>query len=163
MDFMEVLRRRRSIRKYKPDPVPDELIEQVLEAARLSPSGKNMQPYHFVVVKERETKKKIDPRLAEVPVIIVGLVDPTKGRCSIPDGILAFEHIILGAVNAGLGSCWKGTYLGHLQEHEQEIKEALDVPEHIAVVAYTPIGYPDESPEMRDKKPLNEIVHYDKW
>jgi nitroreductase len=163
MDFMEVLRRRRSIRKYKPDPVPDELIEQVLEAARLSPSGKNMQPYHFVVVKERETKKKIDPRLADVPVIIVGLVDPTKGRCSIPDGILAFEHIILGAVNAGLGSCWKGTYLGHLQEHEQEIKEALDVPEHIAVVAYTPIGYPDESPEMRDKKPLNEIVHYDKW
>ena len=143
--------------------MPDELIEQVLEAARLSPSGKNMQPYHFVVVKERETKKKIDPRLADVPVIIVGLVDSTKGRCSIPDGILAFEHIILGAVNAGLGSCWKGTYLGHLQEHEQEIKEALDVPEHIAVVAYTPIGYPDESPEMRDKKPLNEIVHYDKW
>ena len=163
MDFMEVLRRRRSIRKYKPDPVPDELIEQVLEAARLSPSGKNMQPYHFVVVKERETKKKIDPRLADVPVIIVGLVDPTKGRCSIPDGILAFEHIILGAVNAGLGSCWKGTYLGHMQEHEQEIKEVLGVPEHIAVVAYTPIGYPDESPEMRDKKPLNEIVHYDKW
>jgi len=163
MDFMEVLRRRRSIRKYKLDPVPDTLIEGVLEAARLSPSGKNMQPYHFVVVKDRETKNKIDERLSDVPVIIVGLVDPTKGRCSIPDGILAFEHVILAAFNFGLGSCWKGTYLGHLQEHEQEIKEALDVPEHIAVVAYTPIGYPNEAPEMRDKKPLSEIVHYDKW
>ena len=160
---MQVLRKRRSIRKYKPDPVPDELITQVLEAARLSPSGKNIQPYHFVVVKDRDTKLKIDPRMGDVPVIIVGLVDPTKGRCSIPDGILAFEHIILGAINAGLGSCWKGTYLGHLQEHEQEIKDALSVPEHIAVVAYTPIGYPDENPVMRDKKPFSEIVHYEKW
>jgi nitroreductase len=69
----------------------------------------------------------------------------------------------LGAINAGLGSCWKGTYLGHLQEHEQEIKDALSVPEHIAVVAYTPIGYPDENPDMRDKKLLREIVHYEKW
>jgi len=163
MDFMEVLRKRRSIRKYKPDTVPDELLEKVLEAARLSPSGKNMQPYHFVVVKDTETKMKIDPKAAHAPTIIVGLVDPTKGRCSIPDGILAFEHIILGAVNAGLGSCWKGTYLGHMQEHEQQIKEALNVPEHIAVVAYTPIGYPDEAPDMRSKKPLSEIVHYNHW
>ena len=76
MDFMEVLRKRRSIRKYKPDPVPDQLVEQVLEAARLSPSGKNMQPYHFVVVKDAETKMKIDPKMAHAPVIIVGLVDP---------------------------------------------------------------------------------------
>jgi len=122
MDFMQVLRKRRSIRKYKPDAVPDKILEQILEAARLSPSGKNIQPYHFVVVKDHETKIKIDPNVAHAPVIIVGFVDPTKGRCSVSDGILAFEHIILAAVNFGLGSCWKGTYLGHLVEHENRSK-----------------------------------------
>ncbi len=163
MDFMEVLRSRRSIRKYKSDPVPDEILNQILEAARLSPSGKNMQPYHFVVVKDAETKKKIDPRMEDVPIVIVGFYDPTQGRCSMSDGILSFEHIILAAINFGLGSCWKGTYLGHLEEHEKEIKEALGVPDHIALVAYTPIGYADEAPEMRDKKPLSDIVHYNRW
>ena len=163
MDFMDVLRKRRSIRKYKSDPVPDEILDQILEAARLSPSGKNMQPYHFVVVKNPETKKKIDERMEDVPVLIVGFYDPTMGRCSMSDGILSFEHIILAAINFGLGSCWKGTYLGHLEEHEKEIKEALGVPKNIALVAYTPIGYADEAPKMRDKKPLSEVVHYERW
>jgi nitroreductase len=122
-----------------------------------------MQPWHFIVVTDQDTKEKIDPGLVDAPVYIVCFVDPSKGRCSIPDGILAFEHNILAAFNFGLGSCWKGTYLGHLQENEKKIKQTLCVPEHIALVAYTPIGYPDEAPEMRNKKPLSEFVHYNRW
>ena len=165
MEFMEVIRKRRSIRKYKPDPVPDELVEKVLEATRLIPSGKNMQPQHFVVVRDPETKRRMQlrPQTEEAPIIVVGLIDPTMGRCSPSDGIIAFEHLILAAVNYGLGACWKGTYLGHLEEHAEAIKEALGVPEHMEVVAYTPLGYPNEDPEPRDKKSLAEMVHYEKF
>ena len=163
MEFNTVIKKRRSIRKYKTEKIPDEILENILEAARQSPSGKNIQPYHFIIVKNQETKHKIDPRLTDAPVYIVGFVDPTKGRCSVPDGIIAFEHIILAAVNYGLGACWKGTYLGELEQEEKEIKEILNVPMHMSLVAYTPLGYSDEQPDERPKKPLSEIVHYEKW
>ncbi len=160
---MTLLDKRRSIRRYKPDPVPKDIISNILEAARQSPSGKNIQPYHFIVISDEGVKAKIDPNMAHAPIIIVGLIDPTKGRCSVPDGIIAFEHIILAAVNYGLGACWKGTYLGHLREEEMHIKTILGVPEHLSLVAYTPIGYPDEDPGVREKKALSELVHYEKW
>ena len=163
MEFNDVIKKRRSIRKYKTEKIPEKILEGVLEAARLSPSGKNIQPIHFIVVTDQETKEQLDPRLAEAPVYIVGFVDPTKGRCSIPDGIIAFEHIILAAVNYGLGACWKGTYLGHLEQEEKMIKTILDVPMHMSLVAYTPLGYPAECPDERPKKPLSELIHYEKW
>jgi nitroreductase len=111
------------------------------------------------------TKKKLDlnPNTLEAPVLIVGVVDPRKGRCSISDGILAFEHIILAAHNFGLGACWKGTYLGFLHEHAETIKNTLYVPNHFEVVAYSPLGYPDENLEPRQKKPFNEMIKYEKF
>jgi len=165
MDFMELLKTRVSIRKYRSDPVPDEILNQILEAGRLAPSGKNMQPYYFVVVKDPETKKLLDlnPNTLKAPVIVVGVVDPSQGRCSVSDGILAFEHIILAAHNFGLGACWKGTYLGHLPEHAEKIKKPLNVPDHFEVVAYTPIGYPDECPELREKRPFSDMVRFEKF
>jgi nitroreductase len=165
MDFMELLRTRVSIRKYRSDPIPENILTQILEAGRLTPSGKNIQPYYFIVVKDPETKKKLDlnTNTMEAPVIIVGVVDPTQGRCSVSDGIIAFEHIVLAAHNFGLGACWKGTYLGHLPERAETIKEALNVPNHFECVAYTPIGYPDENPEPRQKRPFNEMIRYEKY
>jgi nitroreductase len=165
MDFMELIRTRVSIRKYRSDPVPEKTLTQILEAGRLAPSGKNIQPYYFIVVKDPKTKKLLDlnPSIHEAPVIVVGLVDPTQGRCSVSDGIIAFEHVILAAHNFGLGACWKGTYLGHLPEHAEKIKRTLNVPAHFEVVAYTPIGYPDESPEPREKRPFNDMIRYEKY
>jgi nitroreductase len=165
MDFMELIKTRVSIRKYRPDPVPEDVLTQILEAGRLAPSGKNIQPYYFIVVKDLETKKRLDlnRNTIEAPVIIVGVVNPTQGRCSVSDGILAFEHIILAAHNFGLGACWKGTYLGHMPVHAETIKKVLNVPDHYEVVAYTPLGYPDESPEPRRKRPFNEMIIYEKF
>ena len=165
MDFMELLKTRVSIRKYNSEPVPDEILTQILEAGRLAPSGKNMQPYYFIVVKDPETRRLLDlnPNILEAPVIVVGVVDPTQGRCSVSDGILAFEHIILAAHNFGLGACWKGTYLGHLPEEAEKIKNTLNVPNHFEVVAYTPIGYPDETPEPREKRMFNDMIRYEKF
>jgi len=163
MEFMDVITSRRSIRKYKSDPVPDDLLMRVLEAARHTPSGKNMQPYEFVVVRDPETKGRMElnPWVEEAPVVVVGVVDPREGRCAQSDGIIAFEHLILAAVDHGLGACWQGTYLGHLGEHEKVLKEALGIPDPLQVVAFTPLGYPAEDPAPRPKKPMDEMVHFE--
>ena len=162
---MEVIGKRRSIRKYKQNPVPDELITQILEAARLAPSGSNRQPWHFIVVKDPETKKKLGlhPWAIEAPVIIVGCIDPTEGRWYVIDGSIAFEHIVLAATNFGLGTCWMGRFLENLGETDERMKRVLGIPEHMRVLAVTPLGYPNEDPDPRKRKTLEEIVHDEKF
>ena len=160
---MEVVKKRRSIRKYKPDPVPNEIINQILEAARLAPSGSNRQPWHFIIVKDSETKKKLGLPIwaAEAPVIIVGCVDPTEGRWYVIDGSIAFEHIILAATNFGLGTCWIGRLLKNLGETDERIKRVLGIPKHMRVLAVTPLGFPAEEPKPKTTKTFQEIVHYE--
>ena len=165
MEFLEVIKNRRSIRKYKQDSVPDEIITQILDAARLAPSGSNRQPWHFIVVKNPKMKKKLGlhPWAEKAPVIIVGCVDPTEGRWYVIDGSIAFEHIVLAATNFGLGTCWMGRFLENLGETDERIKGVLGIPGHMRVLAVTPLGYPDEEPEPRERKTLHEIVHYEKF
>ena len=162
MDFMEVVKKRRSIRRYKPDPVPEDLLSQILEAARLAPSAGNRQPWHFIIVRDEDKKKHlgIPPWASEAPIVIVGCADTeTRGEptCFI-DVAIAFEHIVLAAANFGLGTCWIGR-LGR----DEAIKETLGIPEHIRVIAVTPLGYPDETPSPKPRKELSEIVHHDKF
>jgi len=159
---MEVIKKRRSIRRYKPTPVPEDILTKILEAARLAPSAGNRQPWHFIVVRDDEKKKQlgISEWAAEAPIVIVGCVD-TKIRpepTCIVDLSIAFEHIVLAATNFGLGTCW----IGRLNV-DDTIKKALGIPEHIKVVAVTPLGYPDETPGPKDRRSLSEIVHYDKF
>ena len=162
MEFMEVIKKRRSIRRYKPTPVPEDILTKILEAARLAPSAGNRQPWHFIVVRDDEKKKQlgISEWAAEAPIVIVGCVD-TKIRpepTCIVDLSIAFEHIVLAATNFGLGTCW----IGRLNV-DDTIKRALGIPEHVKVVAVTPLGYPDETPGPKDRRSLSEIVHYDKF
>jgi nitroreductase len=167
MDFMDVVRKRRSIRRYKPDHVPKEVLSQVLEAARLAPSGGNCQPWHFVVVKDSDTKGKlgIGEFASAAPVVIVGCadpVDPAAAGTYLIDVSIAFEHIVLAAANFGLGTCWQ---LGWSAKPgaEEAMKKLLGVPEHMKIVAVTPLGYPADPPRPKDTKALSEIVHYEKF
>lgn len=162
MDFMDVVEKRRSIRRYKPDPVPDDVLNQILEAARLAPSAGNRQPWHFIIVRDDEKKRSlgIPSWASEAPVVIVGCADTqVRGEpmCYV-DIAIAFEHIVLAAANFGLGTCWIGR-LGV----DETIKQALGIPEHVRVVAVTPLGYPDETPGPKPRKSLSEIVHYDQF
>jgi len=162
MEFMDVVGRRRSIRRYKPDPVPDPVLEQVLEAARLAPSAGNRQPWHFIVVKDPETRQRlgIASWAAEAPVVIVGCADPeTSPMWHIVDLTIAFEHLVLAAANFELGTCWWPPRPGF----DEHIKEVLGIPEHMKVVAVTPLGYPAETLGPKARKSLSEIVHYDKF
>lgn len=161
MEFKEVVRRRRSIRKYKDAPVPRRSILKVLEAARLAPSAGHRQPWHFIVVQDRETIGKLvgGRRWAAAPVVIVGVADAEASpNWCFNDLAIAFEHIVLAATDLGLGTCWMG-----LMYRDAEIKELLGIPDQLKVVAMTPLGVPDETPAPKARKSLDEIVSWERY
>jgi nitroreductase len=164
--FLDLCRKRRSIRSYRPDPVPEEKLEYVLEAGRLAPSWKNNQCWRFVVVTDEEKRKAISGREwhAEAPIIIVGCAYPELSGSKFGqqyymlDMGIAMEHMILAAAEQGLGTCWIGG-----QFDEPTVKQALGIPDGVRVVALTPLGYPAETPGLKDRKPMDEIVSHEKW
>lgn len=166
MELMEAIRKRRSIRRYKPDPIPEEKIRHVLEAARLAPSWANRQCWKYVVVTDEALKRRITTRdwAAEAPVIIVGCADPQKSGTRedklyyLLDMGIGMEHLILAATEQGLGTCWIGG-----QFDEATVKGALGIPEEIRVVALVSLGYPDEEPETRSRKSLDETTSRNRW
>ena len=159
MEFDDVVKTRRSIRKYKGTPVPRESLLKMLEAARVAPSASHRQPWHFVVVEDNEVIEKLAGRskwAAEAPVIIVGVADPVRSpNWCLNDMGIAFEHIILTATNLGLGACWMGS-----TRRDAEIKELLGIPDELKVIAITPVGEPDE---IKERKSLDEIVSWGKY
>jgi nitroreductase len=171
MTVMEAILKRRSVRKYTADPVSDEILGRVLEAARLAPSGKNLQPWKFIVVRSAETRERLarasagQAFIAQAPVVVVACADPEAcyarmGRYmkSWPvDVACALEHLMLQAAAEGLGTCWIGAF------EEQAVKDVLGVPEGIRVLALTPLGHPAEEPAFRGRKSLDEIVAYDTY
>ncbi len=168
---MEIIQKRRSIRKYKEDPIPEPVLLRVLEAARLAPSGKNLQPWKFILVKDKKLKEELARAsanqffMARVPLIIVACGFPENcyarmGRYmkSWPvDVTIALEHLILQAQEEGLGTCWIGSF------EEEEVKSILKIPGEVKVLALTPLGYPAESPPSRGRKKLEEIVSNDRY
>lgn len=171
MKVLEVIQKRRSVRKYKKDPIPEEALLRVLEAARLAPSGKNFQPWKFIIIKDKALKEELARAsagqffMAKAPIIIVGCGFPDKcyarmGRYMKSwsvDVTIALEHLILQAQEEGLGTCWIGSF------EEKEVKAILNVPEEVRVLALTPLGYPEEIPAFRGRKSLDEIISYDRY
>jgi len=167
VEFMDVIRQRRSIRKYRPDPVLQEDIEYVLEAARLAPSWANSQCWHFVIVNDPQVKKAVaqagNSWTAQAPVLVVACAHPTRPGTKgdqqyyMLDIGIAMEHLILAAADRGLGTCWIGAF------KEEVVKKALGVPESMRVVAFTPLGYPAESPRPQQRKALNQIASSNRY
>lgn len=161
MDLMEVIKKRKSVRKYKPDPIAEEKITYVLEAARLAPSWGNTQCWRYIVVTDQALKKKITEHVwaTEAPVIIVGCADQKEsGKMHghdyyMMDMGISMEHLILAATEQGLGTCWIGKFFD-----EKAVNKALNIPKKLKVVAMTPLGYPDEIPAGKQRKNLEEIV-----
>jgi nitroreductase len=165
---MALLKGRRSIRRYRPDPVPDEMVEQLLEAGRWAPSASNRQPWAFVVIRDKEVLEQVARHAAfffvrwahvgEVPLIIAlcGTARTRIYRQFLHEDIgLAGAQIMLQAKALGLGTCW----IGGLDR--AAIAGILRLPEHMEVVGLLTVGFPAEDPEPRLRKPLEEIVHYE--
>lgn len=171
MDLYEAIRNRVSTRSYTADPVEDEKLERILEAARLAPSGKNGQPWIFIVVSDEETRKRLVPAcrdqkfVGEAPVVIAAcgneeLAYKKMGGYwnSLPVDIgIALEHLMLAAEAEGLGTCWIGAF------SEDKVREILDVPQNYKILALTPVGYPAAEKVFRKRKDMSEIVMNDRW
>ncbi len=166
MDVLEAIKTRRSIRKFKKAPVPEELVEKVLEAGRWAPSSKNRQPWKFIVLKSSEVRKALSEFLpygwflADAPLGIAVIVDPKESSRSVEDGAIASENILLAAHGLGLGACWIGSYGIPL---EGKARELLGVPEGQRLLSVIALGYPDEKPAPTSRKSLNEIVFSNKY
>jgi nitroreductase len=171
MDIYEAIRTRTSVRGYLPTPVEDEKLKRILDAARLAPSGKNGQPWTFIVIQDVETRTELveackgQSFIAEAPVVIAacGLEECAYQKMggywnSLPVDIgISLEHLMLAAAAEGLGTCWIGAFI------EEEVRVILEVPKNVKIVALTPVGYPKGERMTRPRKQLEEIVRYERW
>jgi nitroreductase len=169
MDVFSAISQRCSIRAYKTTDVEEDKLKKVLEAGRLSPSASNRQDWKFIVVRNKETRKKLAKAafgqsfIAEAPVVIVacGMEPNAMLACGQPmhtvDGSIAFAYMILQAYELGLGTCWIGAF------NEDEAKKILSVPKNVRVVAMTPLGYSNQPPSQKSRKSLDQIVCYEKF
>ncbi len=171
MEFYDVIKKRRSYRVYKSDMPEKEKIEKILEAARIAPTWANKQGIHYILVQNPEKVKTIweaieqKKKFIEAPMFIVGVISE-KGSGINKSGEkyygvdfgICFEHLILAATAEGLATCWIGYF------NEKKVKEILKIPISYKVMGLTPLGYPTKlKGEITDRKPLNEIVHYEKF
>jgi len=170
MDLFEVIEKRRSIRSYKSDPLPEDVFKKVLEAARLAPSANNIQPWKFIVVKDAGKREKLaslcmgQSFIAEAPVVIVACGLPTSSKIGgytssrEVDVAIAVDHLTLAARALGLGTCWIGAF------DNDKIKQFLNIPEEVQIVAITPLGYPTSEKEFgTSRKSLDEIVCWEDY
>ena len=184
MDTLEAIRTRRSVRKFSDQPVEPEKLQAVLEAVQQAPSWANMQCWRLVVVTDPAVKNRISElsyveaffatrgyksnpaqkALAEAPVVIVACAEPTESgelrgqQYYLADMGIAAENLMLAAHSLGLGSVFVGVF------EEEDLGELLDIPPDIRIVGLFPLGYPQGGvPTGPQRKPLDQIVHYEKW
>ena len=167
MDVFEALTKRKSVRSYLQTPVPDDVLAKVMEAARLAPSAGNVQPWHFIIVKDEEKRVRIAKGcrygkfLDESPVVIVACGDKraSPGWYAV-ETAMALEHIVIASTALGLGTCWIGMF------NEEEIRDMLNLPENLEIITLIALGYPRKKVDVwakilhaiRPRKKLEDIL-----
>lgn len=170
MEFGELIRKRYSVRAYSSRPIEEEKLNKVLEAARLAPTAANRQPFQVVVVNTEGRKdelKRIYRRewFVQAPLIICGVGVPRYSwvrkednrRYLDVDVAIVMDHLILEATNQGLGTCWIAAF------NEAAARELLELPDEVVPLIFTPLGYPEDEPELKERKLLSELVRFDHW
>ena len=170
MDFSELIQRRYSVRAYKPDPVEDDKLAQVLEAARLAPTAANRQPFQVIVIHTAGRKAELGriygkEWFTQAPLVLCvcavldqGWVRRDDGkRHTDVDAAIVMDHLILAAADLGLGTCWIAAF------NPAAAREVLGLPEGVEPVVFTPLGYPADQPNAKKRKPLSELVRYERW
>jgi len=162
-DVFDTIRTLLAVRSYQSTPVPDALVRRIVEAGRLTGSGMNRQPWHFIVVREPETLRKLGalassgPYVAQAPLAIVVATD--RSRFAVSDASRAIQSMLLTAWADGVGSNWVG--FGGLDN----VKAVLDIPAGLDVLAILPFGYPARAvgKGKKARKPLREVAHLERF
>jgi len=163
-DAIRTMMERRSIRTYQPRPLPDKDLKAICEAGRCAPSAANRQPWHVVVVRDEEQKKRLAAAcanqswMADAGVILAGVGRPAVSeKWYAVDVAIAMENMVIAATSLGYGTCWIGAF------DQAQVKEALGLPEDLTVIALTPVGVPADHPEARPRMPMAEFVSLDRY
>ena len=165
MNGIEKMLTRKSIRKYKKESISENVLKNILEAGRRSPSATNFQPWHFVVIRDQKAKEAcslggFNRFTGDADFIVVGLYKPSEvimEPYSLMDVTIALQNMVTSAWLQGVGSCWIGAW------NDAKLRDSLNLPADSKIVGMVTFGIPDENPTLPSKKPLNEIVHFDKW
>jgi nitroreductase len=169
MEFNELIRQRYSVRAYKPDPVEDEKLQQVLDAARLAPTAANRQPFQIIVLHTEGRKEELNQIyrrewFSQAPLLIcaVGIsrqswVREDQRRYLDVDVAIVMDHLILAATNLGLGTCWVAAF------NENAAREVLGLPDEVSPLIFSPLGYPADQPGEKLRKELSELIRYERW
>ena len=168
MTVFETIQKRYSCRAYQEKEIEKEKLSQLLEAARLAPSAKNLQDWRFVVVTDKDTKARVAEQtnrpavFGKAPVIIVACSNSdyvmSSGQAVAPiDVAIALEHICLTATELGLGTCWLGAF------NTENVRQILGIPADINIVEMLAVGYPAEPGRQNTREPLEKIICYNKW
>ncbi len=169
MDVFAAIEGRHSVRRYKSDPVEDEKLTRVLEAARQAPTANNQQPFRILVVHTRDREEELQRVFGrrwftQAPLVIgfVALRDEAWRRSDGKsyeevDATIAMDHLVLAATALGLGTCWIAAF------DAAAAREVFHLPEGVELVALTPLGYPDKGPAATSRRPLEELVRFERW
>ncbi len=170
MNFQELINKRYSVRAYKQDPVEEDKLARILEAARLAPTAANRQAFRIIVVptKGREADlRRVYGRdwFTQAPLVLAVCAVPGESWVRRADGwnaaevdaTIAMTHIVLAAAEEGLGTCWIAAF------DPGAAREVLGLPADVVPSAFTPLGYAADSPAPKKRRPLAELVRRDRW
>ena len=170
MEFLDLVQKRYSVRAYQPTPVEDTKLAKVLEAVRFAPTASNRQPFQLIIahVKGREADlQRVYGRrwFVQAPLVICAcgvpaqawVRDVDRANYATVDVAIAMDHFILAATSLGLGTCWIAAF------NPVAARQVFALPEGVEPIALTPLGYPADQPIPKERKPLTELVRYERW
>jgi nitroreductase len=169
MDFLELAKKRCSVRAYKSTPVEDKKLKYILEAARVAPTGANRQSFQLIVIhtKGREGELRLiynKDWFVQAPIVICACATPIQDQ-SHPEGrrygevdvAIVMDHLILAATDLGLGTCWIGAF------NPNAVREILGLPEEVKPIVLATVGYSDDGTRPKVRKSIDELVRYKHW
>ena len=164
MQTLQALKNRRSVRIFNVKPVPQGLVKELIDCARFAPTARNVQPWEFVVITKKDTLQELGSLASNGSFIkdssccIAVFCQETKYY--LEDGCAATENILIAAYDLGLSSCWVA---GDKKPYADKVRELLGVPSDFKLVSLIPIGYSDAKPSLLSKKPLNDVIHWERY
>jgi nitroreductase len=169
VDVLDCIARRYSVRGYRDDPIDDETLGKVLEAARLAPTAANRQPFRVLVIhtagREEELARVYGrPWFVQAPLVLAVVAVPGEAWRRMDgkpydevDATIAMDQLILAAAALGLGTCWVAAF------DPAAAREVLGLPDDVEPIAFTPLGYPTTTPPQKKRRPLADLVKYERW